>query len=199
MDMRKVMPGRALWAGIAAAASLAAALAGCASSGTATAAGTPAAAPPASTLSAPATSAAPSVTPVSALQAAGASLPISVQSDTAMRSAGNAGPSSSILVPSSCHLSGASVTAAGTYQGSFVPAVYARYGDVIDLYVFTASASGYSSGIQLGELSLAHPPALGGARTWTVTVPVDTSLGTPHRCLVAAQPTHDFEGAPSAY
>jgi hypothetical protein len=139
------------------------------------------------------------VIPVSPSQSAGASLPISVQSDTAMRSAGNAGPASSILVPSSCHLSGASVTATGTYQGSFVPAVYARYGDVIDLYVFTASASGYPSGIQLGELSLAHPPVLGGDRTWTVTVPLATSLGAPRRCLVAAQPTHDFEGAPSAY
>jgi hypothetical protein len=79
-----------------------------------------------------------------------------------------------------------------------VPAVYARYGDVIDLYVFTAPASGYPTGIQLGELSLARPPALGGARTWTVTVPLDTSPGTPRRCLAAAQPTHDFEGAPSA-
>jgi hypothetical protein len=65
------------------------------------------------------------------------SVPVSVQSDAAMRAAGNQGPSSSILVPSSCKVTATSVTAAGTYRVGFAAEVYARYADVIDLYVFS--------------------------------------------------------------
>lgn len=53
---------------------------------------------------------------------------VSVQSDAAMRAAGNHGPSSSILVPSSCKVTVTSVTAAGTYRDGFAAGVYARYG-----------------------------------------------------------------------
>ncbi len=35
--------------------------------------------------------------------------------------------------------------------------------------------------------------------TWTVTAPIDSSLARPARCVVAAQPTHDFEAAGNAY
>ena len=126
-------------------------------------------------------------------------LPIAVQPDAAMRRAGNAGPSSAILVPTSCSVSGASATAQGTFAGGFAPEVYARSGDVIDLYVFTAPQPGYPDGIQLATPSTAQSPRIGGKGPWTVTVPLDPSLGMPQRCLVAAQPTHDFQGAPSAY
>jgi hypothetical protein len=126
-------------------------------------------------------------------------LPIAVQPDAAMRRAGNAGPTSGILVPSSCSVSGTSATAQGTYAGGFAPAVYARSGDVIDLYVFTAPQPGYPDGIQLATPFTAQSPRIGGGSTWNVTVPLDRSLGMPRRCLVAAQPTHDFQGAPSAY
>lgn len=128
----------------------------------------------------------------------GQSLPVEVQSDAAMHAAGNGGPSS-VLVPSACVLAGGTVTARGTYQGGFAANVYPRYGDVIVLYVFTAPTAGFTDGVQVAELSQATGPSIGGSGQWQVTVPVDLSLGSPVRCLLAAQPTHDFEGAPSAY
>jgi hypothetical protein len=126
-------------------------------------------------------------------------LPVSVQSDAAMRRAGNAGPTSAILVPSSCSVSGTSALAAGTFGSGFAPEIYARSGDVIDLYVFTAPQPGYPDGIQLATPSTPQSPRIAGRGAWRVTVPLDPSLGMPSRCVVAAQPTHDFQGAPSAY
>ena len=124
-------------------------------------------------------------------------VPVSVQSDAAMRAAGNQGPSSSILVPSSCKVTATSVTAAGTYRDGFAAEVYARYGDVIDLYVFSRPTTGYPEGIQLAnEPFTRHSPFIGGKGPWTVTVPLDSTLGQPARCMVAAQPTMDFLGAP---
>jgi hypothetical protein len=125
------------------------------------------------------------------------SVPVSVQSDAAMRAAGNQGPSSSILVPSSCKVTARSVTATGTYRDGFAAEVYARYGDVIDLYVFSRPTTGYPQGIQLAiEPFTRHSPFIGGKGPWTVTVPLDSTLGQPARCMVAAQPTMDFQGAP---
>jgi len=128
------------------------------------------------------------------------SLRVSVQSDAAMRAAGNQGPSSSILVPTSCTVTATSATARGTYQGGFAPAVYGRYGDVIDLYVYTRSVKGSRSGIQLADEPFTrNAPFIGGRGSWTVTVPLNRSLlsfGEPSRCMVAAQPTMDFQGAP---
>lgn len=141
----------------------------------------------------------PATSSAAGAQATGGSLPISVQSDAAMRRAGNAGPSSSILAPTSCSLRGENLTAQGRYVGGFAPQVYPRYGDVIDLYAYTAPQAGYPDGIQLATPSTSQSPRIGGRGAWSVTVPVDRSLGTPARCVVAAQPTHDFQGAPSAY
>jgi Bacterial regulatory proteins, luxR family len=125
------------------------------------------------------------------------SVPVSVQSDAAMRAAGNQGPSSSILVPSSCKVTAASVTATGTYRDGFAAEIYARYGDVIDLYVFSRPTADYPEGIQLAiEPLTRHSPFIGGNGPWTVTVPLDSTLGQPARCMVAAQPTMDFQGAP---
>jgi hypothetical protein len=125
------------------------------------------------------------------------SVPVSVQSDAAMRAAGNQGPSSSILAPSSCKVTATSVTAAGTYRDGFAAGVYARYADVIDLYVFSRPTTGYPEGIQLAsEPFTRHSPFIGGKGPWTVTVPLDSALGQPARCMVAAQPTMDFQGAP---
>lgn len=137
----------------------------------------------------------PAATAVTAVRSH--SVPVSVQSDAAMRAAGNEGPSSSILVPSSCKVTATSVTAAGTYRDGFATEIYARYGDVIDLYVFTRPRAGYPKGIQLAsEPFTRHSPFIGGKGPWTVTVPLDSTLGQPARCLVAAQPTMDFQGAP---
>jgi hypothetical protein len=147
------------------------------------------------------TSKAVTTSAISATAELGHSVPVSVQSDAAMRAAGNEGPTSSIMVPSSCTVTATSATATGTYRGGFVPAVYERYGDVIDLYVFTRPAAGQPDGIQLADEPFTrHAPFLyGGSRRWTVTVPLGRqpfSLGQPARCMVAAQPTMDFQGAP---
>ncbi len=118
-----------------------------------------------------------------------------------MRAAGNDGPSSSILDPSSCSVTSTSATATGTYQDGLAPVDYQRYGDRVDLYVFSAALSGYPDGIQLASPFTPQAPVIGGKGPWTVTVPLDSSLlptYLPVRCMVAAQPTEDFEGAPSA-
>ena len=112
-----------------------------------------------------------------------------------MQAAGNNGPSSSILTPSSCVLSGNTVTAIGTYQGGFAPNVYNRYGDVVVLYIFGAPTSGYPQGAQLGASSVNNSPAIGSG-TWQTSATVDLSTGQPVRCVVAAQPTHDVQLAP---
>jgi hypothetical protein len=151
---------------------------------------------------APVFSAAPVVSATSppATAIPGEALPISVQSDEQMAAAGNPGPSSTILLPLSCVLSGHTVTATGSYSNNgFVPADYGRYGDVIDLYVFTAPAHGYAYGFQIAMLPIDKAPTVGGSARWQVSESVDLSLGQPARCMVAAQPTHDFEGAPNAY
>jgi FtsP/CotA-like multicopper oxidase with cupredoxin domain len=127
------------------------------------------------------------------------SLPVSVQTDAQMKAAGNSGPSSSeALRPQSCKVSGSRVTASGGIVGGFLPQVYARSGDVVELYVFTRPQPGYSAGIQLGLLHEESAGSLTGKR-WRATVPLDSSLGRPARCVVAAQPTHDEQLAPSAY
>ena len=139
-----------------------------------------------------------SVTAATAVTAARShSVPVSVKPDAAMRAAGNHGPSSSILVPSSCKVTAASATAAGTYRDGFAAEVYPRYADVIDLYVFSRPTTGYPDGIQLAsEPFTRHSPFIAGKGPWTVTVPLDSTLGQPARCMVAAQPTMDFQGAP---
>lgn len=126
----------------------------------------------------------------------GIELPISVQSDTEMHAAGNNGPSSSILVPSSCTLRATIVTAQGSYEGGFAPNVYNRYGDIVELYVFTAPMSGYPQGIVVGLSSAGGSPPIGGNGTWKVTASIDHSLGQAVSCVVAAQPTHDERLAP---
>lgn len=128
---------------------------------------------------------------------AGGQLPISVESDSQMQAAGNSGPSSSILLPTSCRLTGSTVTALGTYtNGGFVPEVYHRYGDVIVLYVFAAPSPGYPQGIQLGVSEVGGDPVVGSPAPWHVGLSVSPGPVPPARCAVAAQPTHDVQLAP---
>jgi len=145
--------------------------------------------PPTTTTTPPATTAVPAVPPSTT------GLPISVESDSAMQAAGNSGPSSSILIPSSCALSGNTVTAIGTYQGGFAPNVYNRYGDVVVLSIFGAPTSSYPQGAQLGVSSVSSSPAIGSG-TWQVSTTVDLSAGQPESCVVVAQPTHEVQLAP---
>jgi hypothetical protein len=124
-------------------------------------------------------------------------LPISVESDSQMKAEGNHGPSSSILLPTSCRLSGTTVTAEGSYaNGGFVPNVYNRYGDIIVLYVRAASSAGYAQGMQLAASDVSESPVLGSGAPWQVSVSIIPSVGVPARCVVAAQPTHDGQFAP---
>ena len=120
------------------------------------------------------------------------SLPISVQSDGAMHAAGNDGPSSSVLLPSSCVLSGDTVTAIGTYQGGFAPNVYNRVGGVVVLYVMGAPSAGNPQAAQLGASPISSSPPMGSG-TWQVSTTVDRSKGGPASCIVAAQPTHQIQ------
>jgi hypothetical protein len=124
-------------------------------------------------------------------------LPISVESDSQMEAAGNNGPSSSILLPTSCRLTGTTVTAEGTYtNGGFVPNLYDRYGDIIVLYVSAAPSAGYAEGMQLGVSDVSESPVVGSRAPWHVSLSISPSVGVPARCVAAAQPTHDEQFAP---
>jgi len=131
--------------------------------------------------------------------AASQQLPVSVESDSQMRAEANNGPTSSVLLPSSCKLVGSTVTAMGAYQGGFAPNVYSRYGDIVVLYVFGPPSPGFPQGPQLAVSSAQDSPPLSSG-TWQVSTSVSTSLdasvGQPARCVVAAQPTHDVQLAP---
>jgi hypothetical protein len=85
------------------------------------------------------------------------------------------------------------LTAAGGYtNGGFAPNVYDRYGDVVELYAYT----GASGGVQVAELASERRPPIGGYGTWQASVSIDDALGSPSRCIVAAQPTHALQLAP---
>ena len=114
-----------------------------------------------------------------------------------MKAEGNDSPSSSILLPTSCQLTGTTITAEGTYtNGGFVPDVYDRYGDVIVLYVRAAASPGYPEGMQLGVSDVRESPVVGSRARWHVRLSISPSVGVPARCVVAAQPTHDAQFAP---
>jgi hypothetical protein len=157
------------------------------------------AASPAASTPVPITARTGSVTPAPQIDAAEPTrrLPISVESDSQMKAAGNNGPSSSILLPTSCRLTGTTVTAEGTYtNGGFVPNLYNRSGDIIVLYVSTAPSAGYPGGMQLAVSDASKSPAVGSQAPWHVSLSIDPSVGVPARCVVAAQPTHDEQFAP---
>jgi hypothetical protein len=109
-------------------------------------------------------------------------------------------PDASVLQPTTCVLRGSEATAAGIYSG-FVAQGYLRVGDVVELYVYTEPMPGYPEGLQLGVLSSERPAAVvaGTGASWTTTVPVNLTLGTPAVCAVTVQATHQFEGASNAY
>jgi hypothetical protein len=140
----------------------------------------------------PATGTAPTAAAVPAPR-----IPISVESDSQMKAAGNDGPSSSILLPTACRLTGTTITAEGTYtNGGFVPNVYDRYGDIIVLYVLGAPSPGYAEGMQLGASDVRGSPVVGSRAPWHVSLSISPSARLPVRCVVAAQPTHDGQFAP---
>jgi hypothetical protein len=124
-------------------------------------------------------------------------IPIFVESDSQMKAEGNDGPSSSILLPTSCRLTGTTVTAQGMYTNSgFVPNVYNRYGDIIVLYVRAAPSPGYAAGMQLATSEVSASPVVGSRAPWHVSLSISPSVGVPAQCVVAAQPTHAGQFAP---
>jgi hypothetical protein len=124
-------------------------------------------------------------------------IPISIESDSQMKAEGNDGPSSSILLPTSCRLAGTTITAEGTYtNGGLVPNVYDRYGDIIVLYVLAGPSPGYAEGMQLGVSDVGDSPVVGIRSPWHVSLSIYPSFGVPARCVVAAQPTHEGQFAP---
>jgi hypothetical protein len=136
-------------------------------------------------------------TPPAIVATAAPQLPVSVESDRQMKAEGNDGPSSSILLPTSCRLTGTTITATGTYaNGGLVPNVYDRYGDIIVLYARAAPSAGYPDGMQLGASDVSESPEVGSSASWHVSLSISPSAGAPARCVVAAQPTHDGQFAP---
>ena len=155
--------------------------------------------PPAATTPVPTTASTgqASQTPRAVTGAPAAHIPISVESDSQMKAEGNDGPSSSILLPTSCQVTGTSVTAEGTYtNGGFVPDVYDRYGDIIVLYVLAAPSAANAEGLQLAASDVSESPVVGSRAPWHVSLSVSSPVGAPARCVVAAQPTHDAQFAP---
>jgi hypothetical protein len=137
------------------------------------------------------------VTAAAVAAAAARRLPISIESDSQMKAEGNNGPSSSILLPTSCRLTATTLTAEGRYtNGGLVPDVYDRYGDIIVLYARAAPSPGYPHGMQLGASDVSESPVVGSHARWHVRLSITRSAGVPARCVVAAQPTHDAQFAP---
>ena len=155
------------------------------------------ASPPAATTPTTARTGPATGTPSAVAAAPAPRIPISVESDSQMKAGGDDGPSSSILLPTSCRLTGTTITAEGTYtNGGFVPNVYDRYGDIIVLYVLAAPSPGYADGMQLGASAVRESPVVGSRAPWHVSLSVSRSVRPPARCVVAAQPTHDGQFAP---
>ncbi|HLH99726.1 MAG TPA: hypothetical protein VKV06_03005 [Acidimicrobiales bacterium] len=107
----------------------------------------------------------------------------------------SSGQDSSILKPARCSVSDGTVTATGSYTG-LVYESYVRYGDVVELYAFTATRHGARD----QDLALAgeHPSRMGTSKQWKVTATVDTQVGAPVFCRVAVQSTHAFMAAGNA-
>jgi len=112
------------------------------------------------------------------------------------------GQDPSILLPASCTLQGGTVTAMGTFNGGFVPETYVRFGDVVELYVFTGPSPGYPQGNQVAALGVEHPFNMSQPGPWKVSVSVGDSTqpgpDAPQQCEVAVQATHAFMGAGNA-
>lgn len=100
-----------------------------------------------------------------------------------------------VIQPTSCTVTGGTVTARGTV--GFVDEAYVRAGDVIELYVWGGSPN-YP--VQLVDLTSETPAKL--SSPWQITAPLDEGLlgqlGTSSYCNVGLQSTHAFMAAGSA-
>ena len=147
-----------------------------------------AAPPSASFTTAAPLAASPTSTPVS--------LQILVSSDLS-----TPGQDASDLLPTSCDFApgpergnAGVVTAKGTFAGYYE--TYNRYGDVVELYVFTGTPRTNPTTMQLAQLPNPTEPPL-STGSWQVSSPIKAPPGEELFCLVAVQSTHAFIGAPS--
>ena len=110
------------------------------------------------------------------------------------------GVNASDLLPTSCTFTqtqrgGAGVvTAKGTFAAYYEE--YGRYGDVVELYVFTGNPKTSPTTTQLAQLPNPTEPPL-STGSWEVSSPIVARPGEQVFCLVAVQSTHAFIGAPS--
>jgi hypothetical protein len=124
----------------------------------------------------------------------GQSLPVSVSTTLSSPQ-----QDTSILQPTSCTFDGQTVTAQGTFQGGLAAEGFIRYGDVVELYAYTApSAANANQALQVIDLASESPYPIAGSGPWHASGPVDAQVGTPVTCDVAVQSTHAFMAAGDA-
>jgi len=131
--------------------------------------------------SVPPSPASPTSTPVS--------LPILVSPELS-----TPGQDAADLLPSSCTVENGVATAKGTFAGYYQ--TYSRYGDVVQLYVFTGTPKTAPTTMQLAELPNPSQPPL-STGSWQVSAPIAAAAGQRLFCLVTVQSTHAFIGAPA--
>jgi hypothetical protein len=139
---------------------------------------------------------APATPPVSSIPAApSAAAPTPVSLPILVSAAlSTPGQDSSVLHPTSCTVANGVATATGTF-GQFYE-VYRRYGDAVELYVYTGRPTVSPTTFELAQLpNPSSPPVDSGS--WQVSAPITDAAGAPMFCLVAVQSTHAFIGAPA--
>ena len=145
-----------------------------------------------------------SIAPTTTTAAPATDYPITVGTSEMPTRAPTGSTPTGILVPATCHVSNGTVTATGTFNGSFVPESFIRIGDMVELYVYTNGRGAYPGGTQLATLNAERPYPMSRPSPWNVSVPLDQTLtntptaGPPVRCVVTVQPTHAFMGAGEA-
>lgn len=108
-------------------------------------------------------------------------------------------PDPSAPRPASCTLHDNVVTAAGTFEGGYVPETIARSGAVGEMYVYASPTVSNAHGMHVADLGREHPHSMLGVGPWSVAVPVDSELELAVRCAIAVQGTHHVEGATNAH
>ena len=104
------------------------------------------------------------------------------------------------LLPTSCTFTqtqrgGAGVvTAKGAFAGYYQE--YGRYGDVVELYVFTGTPKTAPTTAEVAEIPNPSEPPL-STGSWQVSAPIVAPPSQSLFCLVAVQSTHAFIGAQS--
>lgn len=108
------------------------------------------------------------------------------------------GQDPSVLLPSSCTITQGVATASGTFNSDAYGETYVRYGDVVELYVYSSPSPSFPTGTQLAQVGTERTVVVGSSGPWQIAVPLAVSDLQPAQCLVAIQSTHAFMGAGNA-